>query len=175
MEIHPPRHLHVHGEGNVGKGEAGRREGEQEGEEEEHTMLRMSDLEGHEGRDEAKKAAENDFEERIQSLQNEVDALTAKFEEEQLPHTVPLTRSRLLRHNTLINPSESRERVLGNTASLTSSRLQEQTRKREELVSRLEEVEKESVAISKHMDQLQNSIKKITAVRLQCIIVSDQE
>lgn len=147
--------------------------GEQEGEEE-HTMLRMSDLEGHEGRDdevETKKIAENDFEERIQSLQNEVDTLTAKFEEEQLHHSVPLTTSRLLRHNTLINPSESRER--GNTASLMSSRLQEQNRKREELVSRLEEVEKESIAISKHMDQLQDSIKKIAAVRIQCIIVPD--
>lgn len=146
---------------------------EREGEEEEHTMLRMSDLDGYEGRDdevETKKAAENDFEERIQSLQNEVDALTAKFEEEQLHHSVPLTRSKLLRHNTLTNPSESRERVLGNTASLMSSRLQEQSRKREELVSRLEEVEKESVAISKHMDQLQDSIKKIAAVRIECQI-----
>lgn len=130
-------------------------------------MLRMSDLEGHEGRGEEVEATdENDFEGRIQSLQNEVDALTAKFAEEQVHHSVPLTRSRLLRHNTLINPSDSRERGVGNATSLMSSRLQEQTRKREELVSRLEEVEKESIAISKHMDQLQDSIKKLAAVRI---------
>lgn len=168
LEIHPPRHLHRDAT-ERGRGREGG--GGDEGEDGEHTILRMSDLEGH-GERETEKASDeqDDFEGRIQSLQNEVDALTARFEEEQLHHSVPLTRSRLLRHNVL-NTSESRDAVLGNTASLMSPRLQEQTRKREELVSRLEEMEKESSAISKHMAQLQDSIKKLTAVsmKLQCM------
>lgn len=163
LEIHPPSH-------SRGKNVSGGGGGEGE-EEREHTTLRMSDLgedEGREGegRGEVKNVTDgqNDFEGRIQSLQNEVDALTARLEQEQLHHVVPLTRSRLLRHNTF-TPSESRDPLLGDTALLTSSRLQEQTHKREELVNTLEEVERESNAVSRHMDQLQYSVKKLATVR----------
>ena len=170
LEIHPPQHL-----------QAG-------GEEAEHTTLRMSDLgegeaddkrgekerEEEEGREGVYVADEHaDFESRIQSLQSEVDTLTARLEEEQQRQSrgVPLTRSSLRRHdNTTEDPRSSPEmRVLGQVASLMSSQLQRQQREEErvarqrrgELVRRLEEVERESCTVRDQVDQLHTSLKKL--------------
>ena len=110
------------------------------------------------------------FESRIQSLQSEVDTLTARLEEEQQRHhrSVPLTRSSLRRHDRteLASPEM---RVLGQVASLMSSQLQRQQReeervgrrRREELVRQLEEVEREGCSIRDHVDQLHTSLKKL--------------
>ena len=178
LEIHPPRHLRVEGTGGR-EGEGGR-EGTREGgrggggegggkEREEHTTLRMSDLmadkqreeeEGEEGGNATNERT--DFESRIQSLQNEVDALTSRLEEEQTHRSVPLTRSRLQAHD-VSTPSElGAAGLLGNVASLMNPKLQGQsTHTREELVNKLEEMERESSAICKNMDQLQDSVRKL--------------
>ena len=162
MEIHSPgRATEVH-VGGGGDG-AGEREGDGGGEREQ-TTLRMSDLEEERGSEDKEATDEQpaDFESRIQSLQSEVDALTARLEEEQLNQSVPLTRSRLHRHD---NQSASPEmRALGRAASLMSSGLQGQASMihgREELLNRLAAVERESCAVSKHLDQLHNSVKKM--------------
>ena len=115
-----------------------------------------------------------DFESRIQSLQSEVNTLTARLEEEQQRQqhnqSVPLTRSSLRRHDTTVQQPPSPEmRVLGQVASLMSSQLQRQQREEElaarqrraELVRRLEEVERESGTVRDQVDQLHTSLKKL--------------
>lgn len=169
---------------------AGREGGQGEGEEgEEYTTLRMSDLSRDERKDEEEEEDTNDdhanFESRIQSLQNEVDALTSRLEEEQQLHNqqthnqqhgIPLTKSRLERHNTATHhhsTSSPEMRVLGQVASLMSSQLQQQQQerleqeekvrrqRREELMNKLEEVERESCTVREHVDQLHSSFKKM--------------
>ena len=166
MEIHPPTHSHREAGGEGGEGD--------------NTALRMSDLGGEESKEEEEEgrgggrretevadtaAGQGDFEGRMQSLQNEVDALSARLEEEQLHYSVPLTKSRLQGHNAGFVPSRSWDQPLGQAVSLTRSRLQGQPAispsSREALISKLEEVERESSAVSTHMDQLQASVKKV--------------
>ena len=117
------------------------------------------------------------FESRIQSLQSEVDTLTARLEEESQRHhqSLPLTQSSIRRHNeTGERPGASPEmRVLGQVASLMSSQLERQRReeeravrqRKEELVRRLEEVEREGCAVRDHVDQLHASLKKLVSTR----------
>ena len=154
-----------------GGGDVGEREGEE-------TTLRVSDLEGGEGGGTA------DFESKIQSLQNEVDVLTSRLEEEHLLNSqcrqqqaaIPLTRSSLDRHNNTTSsslhphpPPSPEMRVLGQVASLMSSQLhrhreqeeRERRRRREKLADKLAEVERESCAIREHVEQLHNSVKKM--------------
>ena len=111
-----------------------------------------------------------DFESRIQSLQSEVDTLSARLQEEQ-QRSLPLTQSSLRRHNTEPQPAapSPEMRVLGQVASLMNSQLQRQQReeervargKREELVRRLEEVEREGCTVGNHVEQLHTSLKKL--------------
>ena len=127
-----------------------------------------------------------DFESRIQSLQSEVNTLTARLEEEQQRQqhnqSVPLTRSSIRRHDTTVQQPPSPEmRVLGQVASLMSSQLQRQQREEElaarqrraELVRRLEEVERESGTVRDQVDQLHTSLKKLvyTYVLYDCVFV----
>ena len=125
----------------------------------------MSDLDPDKAREEGEEGVEPsadgkaDFGSRIQALQDEVDALTARLEEEKLHPGIPLTRSRLRRHEIASTPVQMRGH--DRSASLMSSRLQGQASGREELVRRLEEMEKESRVVSKHVDQLNNSVKKL--------------
>ena len=144
--------------GNVGGGG-----GEEVEEREEHTTLRMSDLGGDRRREEEGEEGENlvdeptDFESRIQSLQSEVDALTSRLEEEERTrHSVPLTRSRLQAH------TGSAPGLVHNATSLMSTQLQgHPSHTREELVNKLEEMEMESSAVSRHVDKLQDAVKKL--------------
>ena len=113
----------------------------------EETVLRMSDLrreeEGEEeeegegeGRESVTAAPEQSgVEERIKSLQSEVDTLKAKMEEEQL------------------RPFQS----------LMSSRLQGQAEispVRDQLLSKLTEVEMESSAVSKQVERVQDAVRR---------------
>ena len=141
----------------------------------------MSDLGkgGEEGEEEVECEADEhaNFESRIQSLQSEVDTLAARLEEETQRHhqSLPLTQSSIRRHNeTGEGPGASPEmRVLGQVASLMSSQLERQRReeeraarqRREELVRRLEEVEREGCAVRDHVDQLHTSLKKLVSTR----------
>ena len=114
----------------------------------EETVLRMSDLrreeegeEEEEGEGEGREAVtaapnQSGVEEKIKSLQSEVDTLKAKMEEEQLQ-------------------------------SLMSSRLQGQAEispVKDQLLSKLAEVEMESSAVSKQVEKVQDAARKLKSV-----------
>lgn len=122
--------------------------------------LRMSDLERGQniGERNQRAALESDgIEERLQSLQDEVDTLRTKVEEESFQNSLPLTSSRSQGYT----PRDQLPPI-----PLMSSRLQGQApisslRADEELLSKMKEIKKKTSSVSKCAEKLQASVKKL--------------